>query len=165
MNTTLKEEIISQIIHNLLKTAHISRPIKEDLFQDLYLYHLELKNRYRPELNIPLEAYLVKFLKWKMWRLIQIEGANKATSIEDIADYADYREETISVDLAFKMFKVADKVADEDKTLLLLRHSLDKSYQELAQITGLSIEGVRKKLKKLETRLKWESKMRKKNEK
>ncbi len=154
----MKEEIISQIIHNLLKTAHISRHIKEDLFQDLYLYHLQLEKRYRPELNIPLEAYLVKFLKWRMWRLIQIEGVNKATSIEDISDY---REETISVNLVPEMFKVAD----EDKTLLILRHSLDKSYRELAQITGLSIEGVRKKLKKLETQIKWEGKTRRINEK
>lgn len=160
----MKEEIISQIIHNLLKTAHISRHIKEDLFQDLYLYHLQLEKRYKPELNIPLEAYIIKFLKWRMWALIKIENAKTTPIDENIPDYRE--KDIVDIDLITEeVSKVIDKLIDEDKTLLLLRHSLDKSYQELAQITGLSIEGMRKKLKKLETRLKWESKMRKKNEK
>ena len=71
----MKEEHISSIIHNLLKTAHISRGIKEDLFQDLYLYHLQLEKRYKPELNVPLEAFIIKFLKWRMWSLIKLEYA------------------------------------------------------------------------------------------
>ena len=158
----MKEEIISQIIHNLLKTAHISRHIKEDLFQDLYLYHLQLEKRYKPELNIPLEAYIIKFLKWRMWALIkiEIESAKTTPIVENIPDYR--KEDIIDVDLITERMS---KVIDEDKTLLILRHSLGKSYQKLAQITGLSIEGIRKKLKKLETQIKWEDKARKKNEK
>ena len=57
----------------------------------------------------------------------------------------DYREEDIvNVDL---IIEGMSKVVDENKTLLILRHVLGKSYQELSQITGLSIEGIRKKLK------------------
>lgn len=149
----MKEEHISSIIHNLLKTAHISRGIKEDLFQDLYLYHLQLEKRYKPELNVPLEAFIIKFLKWRMWSLIKLEYAKTTLLVDNIPDYRE--EDIVNVDL---IIEGMSKVVDENKTLLILRHVLGKSYQELSQITGLSIEGIRKKLKKLEVQIKWKEK-------
>ena len=148
----MNEKDISPIIHNLLKTAHISRGIKEDLFQDLYLYHLQLAKRYKPERGVPLEAFLIKFLKWRMWALIKLEYEKTTPIAENIPDYRE--EDIVDVDL---ITEGMSKVIDEDKTLLILRHALGKSYQKLSQITGLSIEGVRKKLKKLEAQIKWES--------
>ena len=149
----MKEEHISSIIHNLLKTAHISRGIKEDLFQDLYLYHLQLEKRYKPELNVPLEAFIIKFLKWRMWSLIKLEYAKTTLLVDNIPDYRE--EDIVNVDL---IIEGMSKLVDENKTLLILRHVLGKSYQELSQITGLSIEGIRKKLKKLEVQIKWKEK-------
>lgn len=148
----MKEEIIFPIIKNLLKTAHTSRDIKEDLFQDLYLYHLQIEKRYKPELNVPLEAFLIKFLKWRMWALIKIEYAKTPPLAENIPDYREENLEDITI-----VIEGLSNLLDEDKTLLILRHSLDKSYKELARFTGLSIEGVRKKLNKIESRIKWES--------
>lgn len=148
----MKEENISLIIQNLLKTAHISRDIKDDLFQDLYLYHLQLEKSYKPELNVPIEAFMVKFLKWRMWTLIKLAYIKTPPLPESIPDY---REEDIS-DISIVIEGMSD-ILKEDEMLVILRHSLDKSYQELSQITGLSIEGVRKKLKKIEKRIKWQS--------
>ena len=148
----MKEENISLIIQNLLKTAHISRDIKEDLFQDLYLYHLQLEKSYKPELNVPIEAFMIKFLKWRMWTLIKLAYIKTPPLPESIPDY---REEDIS-DISIVIEGMSD-ILKEDEMLVILRHSLDKSYKELSQITGLSIEGVRKKLKKIEKRIKWQS--------
>ena len=148
----MKEENISSIIRNLLKTAHISRDIKDDLFQDLYLYHLQLEKSYKPELNVPIEAFMIKFLKWRMWTLIKLAYIKTPPLPESIPDY---REEDIS-DISIVIEGMSD-ILKEDEMLVILRHSLDKSYKELSQITGLSIEGVRKKLKKIEKRIKWQS--------
>ena len=153
-------EKISPIIHNLLKTTHISRCIKEDLFQDLYLYHIQLEKRYNSELNVPLEAFLIKFLKWRMWALIKNVYQHTTEIMDNIQDY---REEPAEDSTA--LLKELNNVLEEDKTLLILRHCLGKSYQELTKFTGLSIEGVRKKLKKIEDRIKWESLGKKKGKK
>lgn len=151
----MKEEEISPIINNLLKTAHINRSIKEDLFQDLYLYHLQLEKRYISTMNVPLEAFMVKFLKWRMWTLIKTEYSDSNQLPENISDH---REEDLEEDLEDIniLIEGLGDISEEDKTLLILRHSLDKSYKELARFTGLSIEGVRKKLSKIERRIRWE---------
>ena len=147
----MKEENITPIIYNLLKSAHINRSIKEDLFQDLYLYHLQLEKRYNPTMSVPIEAFMVKFLKWRMWTLIKTEYVSNNLLPENISDY---REEE-DIDLSPLIRGIID-TSENDTALLILRHVGNKSYSELTQYTGLSIEGTRKKLNRLENQIKWE---------
>lgn len=149
----MKEEEIASLILNLLKTAHIKH-IKADLFQDLYLYYLQLEKRYKPELNVPEEAFLIKFLTWRMWKLIK--NHQKTSGESNLIENApDYREEDEEVDLS-PLIEGLSCISEPDMILLILRHIQNKSYLELAQQSGLSIEGVRKKLNKIEGRIKWE---------
>lgn len=148
----MKEENIFPIIKNLLKTAHVNHSIKEDLFQDLYLYHLQLEKRYISSMNVPLEAFLVKFLQWKMWALIKNEYSTITNIVENLPDY---REEEEEVDLS-PLLRGTIEISESEASLLILRHIGKKSYIELSQYSGLSIEGIRKKLNKIERSIKWE---------
>lgn len=149
---TVKEEKITPIITNLLKTVRGYGNIKEDLFQELYLYHLELEKRYSPSFNVPIEAFMIKFLKWRMWTLVKKESA----SIIQVSEYfPDYREEEEEVNLS-PLIEGFVSVTEAEAALLILRHIGNKSYQELALHTGMCVEGIRKKLTKIEQRIKWE---------
>lgn len=151
----MEEKILFSIIKNLLKKAYCSQDIKEDLFQDLYLYYLQIEKKYTSEMNVPFEAFIVKFLKWRMWTLIKSKYL-PSIYIGEESDALDYRE-IEEVDLSPLIEGLAN-VSAEDLTLLILKHIGNKSYTELSCKLGLSIEGIRKKIIKLERKIKWAGK-------
>src|SRR3989304_4713496 len=86
----MEETEIIEIINNLIKKAHIHKDLKEDLFQELYLYYLQLKRRYLPETKVPFKAFIIKFLTWKMWAVV---SRNTDLPIENIESLVDSRDE------------------------------------------------------------------------
>lgn len=142
------------IIKSMISKAHIRPSDRMDLFQDLCLYYLQLEQEYNPDTGIPLRAYILKYLKWKMWALVKSEYGNSSVNIEE--DVVDYRNDD-TTDLT-PLFDGLNKVPQADLELLILRHVSGKTYTELSNILGLSIEGVRKKLFKIEGNIRWEEK-------
>lgn len=171
MKKSLTEEEISIIIKSLIKTAHVTDDLKDDLFQELYVHYLQLIEKYIPDMNIPFKAYIIKFLKWKMWNIVR-ESKNNNVSID--LNTLPAEEETEEVVFHHiipsnpgNMKIPVNNLIEKELELLYLRHISGKSYKELSEITKLSIEGVRKKLKRTEGKIRWEIRQKeiKKNEK
>ena len=146
----MKEEEIIPLINGILTNAHTNRDIREDLFQDLYLYHLQLEKKFLPEAKVPLQAYMIKFLTWRMWTLVKSKYYFNVQIPEDVTDY---RDDSLDMDI---LKEGMISLSEEDKTLVILRYFDNMSLDKLSQITGMSIEGIRKKLNKIQGRIKWE---------
>lgn len=153
LNSQLNELEISSIITGLVKKAHCNSDLKEDLFQDLYIHYLELSKKYSSQNNVPFKAYIIKHLNWQMWKIVKnSKNENISVDLETIPSIEEI-EETEAESFNVK------SICPENLELLKLRHIQGKSYQELSQLTNLSIEGVRKKLKKIGGKIRWENKI------
>lgn len=171
MKESLTEEEISSIIKGLVKTAHIVDDLKDDLFQELYVYYLQLIEKYRPDMNVPFKAYVIKFLKWKRGNIVK-DSKNNTAYIDLNTIQAEEEEEEVMFHHIIpsnpgNLGISSDNLIEEELELLYLRHISGKSYQQLSEITKLSIEGIRKKLKRIEGKIRWETRQKeiKKNEK
>lgn len=153
LNSQLNESEISSIITGLVQKAYCNSDLKEDLFQELYMHYLELSKKYSSENNVPFKAYIIKHLNWQMWKIVKsFKNENISVNLETIQVVEEIEgTETEPFDIK--------STCPENLELLKLRHVHGKSYQELAQITNLSIEGIRKKLKKIGEKIRWENKI------
>src|SRR3990167_4946443 len=85
----MEQNEITNIIKGLIKKAHIQKDLKEDLFQELYLYYLQLEKRFLPESKVPFEAFIIKFLTWRMWAIVLKETIKKSEDIYTIIDLGE----------------------------------------------------------------------------
>ena len=156
----MEQNEITNIINGLIKKAHIHKDFKEDLFQELYLYFLQLEKRYLPEAKVPFEAFIIKFLTWRMWSIVLKETIKKPEDIYTIIDLRD--EESLTIienDFSPYLAEGLKALESYERELIYLKYFCNASYEDLAKKTNLSTEGVRKKLFKIQGKIKWAGKI------
>lgn len=149
---TYQEIEIETLINNLLNQARVSTQNREDLFQELYLYYLTIKDKYKIEYNVPFQAYIITFLQWRLKTAIKkITMAEKTHINLELHSTPNSYDSTENDDYE----NIIRKLSSEDLDLLKSRYGEEKTLAEIAAATGLSVAGIKKKITKAERRLKW----------
>lgn len=137
-----KDKIFSTILF-LVKDKFLA----EDLFQDTFIKIIDTirKNRYTDE---------GKFLPWAMriahnlcvdyFRKVKRMPAVKTSDERDIFEMIDLKEEScdekvMQLQTNDRIARLLDKLPEEQREVIVLRHYGDLSFKEIGELTGCSI--------------------------
>lgn len=141
---------IDQIINNLLSGFKIRSSQREDFFQDLYLYYLQIERRHNPNSGVPFKAFIIVFLTYRLKTLLRNSNRN---SFQELPEDRSSKDDPSSLENQEYLNSILKKLNQEELTLLILRYVDDLSLEEIVKRTGFSLGGIHKKLKKLEDKI------------
>lgn len=148
-------EDIEQIINNLLSGFKIKSSQREDFFQDLYLYYLQIERRHNADSGVPYKAFIIVFLTYRLKTLLRNSIRN---SFQELPEDRSSKDDLSSLENQEYLSSILKELNQEELALLILRYIDELSLEEIALKTGFSLGGIHKKLKKLEDKIRWQEK-------
>ena len=138
-----------QIIHKVCNMYMHDKHDREDLFQEIILNAWKGIKQFRQEskfstwlYRVALNTAITMFRKERKKAVLEL-GSGYA-SVEASADKEDQYQ---------AMRKAIEELSDIDKALVMLYFE-DYSYQEIADITGLTVNNIAVKMNRIKSRLK-----------
>lgn len=136
-------------INTLVKNIDIS----EELSQDVFVYILENRNKYR--LNNSLKTYLYIIAKSKALNYLKRSNRFRNVDLNEIKDSDEsFEEKMFSKDKIIEIVKVVDSMENDYRIVIFLADFEKLSYREIAKIMNTNEKKIKSLLYRARKKLK-----------